>query len=199
MLCGMSIRWLILWLCSLAALVPSSASACSCKPLSKAEIIDWSAAVFRGRVLSVESPGMLDFKWPPDMWIVRLEVITAWKGSPEPELVVITEQDGTACGVPFEKGVEYLVFAAPSSPDAPLWTSSCHYTGEFSPKSPQLKYIEEHLTPLPLKPKSPAASSCTATGAGPFWAAPLLLAALLRGRGRKSTDPSSVLRAREQE
>jgi hypothetical protein len=181
----MSIRWLILWLCSLAALAPSSASACSCNFLSEAEIIDWSAAVFRGRVLSVDSPGMLDFKWPRGMWIVRLEVITAWKGPAEPELVVITAMEGTACGALFTKGVEYLVFAAPLSPDAPLWTSSCHYTGEFRPGSPQVKYLEEHLTPLPLKPKSPAASSCTVTGAGPFWATPLLLAALLRGRGRR--------------
>jgi hypothetical protein len=180
----MSIRWLILWICSLAALLPSSASACSCNFLPDAEVINWSKEVFRGRVLSLERPGTFDFKYPKSMWIVRLEVITAWKGSGDPELVVITSMDGTACGVPFKKGVEYLVFAAPRSAVAPLWTSWCQYTEEFRPESSHMKYIEEHLPKLILKPKSSAASSCAATGAGPSWAALWLLAAALIRRQR---------------
>jgi hypothetical protein len=182
----MSIRWLSLLLCSLALLLPSSASACMCLPKPEAEIIDGSEAVFWGRVVSVERPGTFDFKWPKGMWIIRFKVITAWKGSGDSELVLASDNGGSDCGIPFKKGVEYLVFAAPRSPGEPLWTSYCHSTEEFRPDSSLMKYINKHLTPLPLKPKPPpAASSCAATGAHPSWAALWLLAtAALIGRQR---------------
>lgn len=187
----MSIRWLILCLCSLATLWPSSASACMCLPMSEAEVIKQSEAVFWGRVVSVEKPGMFDFKWPKGMWIVRFTVIAAWKGSGEPELVLASDNGMSDCGIRFKTGMEYLVLAAPRPSGGPLWTSGCQFTEEFRPDSPLLKYINKNLPPVPLKPPAPpAASSCAATGTSPSWAALWLLAALLQGRARRSTAAS---------
>jgi MYXO-CTERM domain-containing protein len=182
---------LILWLCPLAVLLPTSASACSCNPAEEIPaLIERSDAVFRGRVLSVSSAGMFDFKWPSHAWIVRFEVLTSWKGLTETETVVLTAKDSTACGISFDKDVEYLVFASSRGSGGHLWTSTCDRTDEIRPKSETLQHLETHLPPLTLKPKSPPTSSCATTGASPAWAM-LLLVGLLYPRRRRRFRASS--------
>jgi uncharacterized protein (TIGR03382 family) len=171
---GMRALCLILWLSPLAVLLPTNASACLCNPREEiTSIIERSDAVFRGRVLSILSAGRFNSKWPSYAWIVRFEVLTAWKGLTETETVVLTHKVGTSCGIPFKKDVEYLVFAASRDSEGNLWTSVCDRTDD----------VETHLPPLTLKPKSPPASSCAATGASLAWPV-LLLVGLLYPRRR---------------
>ncbi|MDY7230352.1 hypothetical protein [Hyalangium rubrum] len=187
----MHLRWLLPLLFALAVLMPVRASACMCNIQDKPEeVVQRSEAIFRGRVVSITRTGRFTFgKWSSVPRVVRFEVITAWKGPAEAELAV-GDSFPDGCGMPFQEGVEYIVFAAPRPSGGVLWTSMCHHTQEFSPTAEYVKYVEAHLPPLPLKPKgSSNESSCSSTGAHALPPVLLLIAGqlvLLSWRARRA-------------
>jgi hypothetical protein len=102
------------------ALAPlQSAFACSCvqphPPLVELANHD---AVFAGRVVDVVVSGQ--------QAVARLEVLACWKGGVAGTVVVTTPASSAACGVGFEPGSEYLVYATDS---AGLRASLCSRTG----------------------------------------------------------------------
>jgi hypothetical protein len=88
---------------------PRSARACSCAETDLATRQDAAAAVFEGRVRSIVREGNAEVG--PARLRVTLEVVQTWKGADVEEIVVTTMSDSAACGVPFEEGRSYLVFA----------------------------------------------------------------------------------------
>ncbi|KLH95829.1 hypothetical protein AA984_28610 [Brevibacillus formosus] len=98
---------------------PIPASACSCaRPPDPLTAKDRSAAVFTGKVLQVnERTDWL--RWLP-FWDkperggfdVIFEVQSTWKGVDQTQVQIVTSGLGGACGIPFQPGQEYLVYAS---------------------------------------------------------------------------------------
>ncbi|MCM3145047.1 hypothetical protein [Brevibacillus sp. MER 51] len=98
---------------------PFPASACSCaRPPDPLTEKDQSAAVFTGKVLQVnERTDWL--RWLP-FWDkperggfdVIFEVQSTWKGVDQTQVQIVTSGLGGACGIPFQPGQEYLVYAS---------------------------------------------------------------------------------------
>jgi hypothetical protein len=97
--------------------------ACSCGFLNTEKNLQFSNAVFTGRVIAIAknpnpSPvGLLDDT------LVTLFVMTSWKGVDEPLMVVKTNLSEASCGYDFEIGRDYLIFAY--GKEKPLSTGLC--------------------------------------------------------------------------
>ena len=145
---------LLATLSALAALKPSPLAACSCDFASVEWLLERSACVFRGVVVRVEHPGLRTvvrdgestLVWDPGVLIRNSLTPTAsWKGD-LPDTVTIHALDvETACGVRFEVGKEYLVFAMAVRDTHTYWgkwpddtvfpvlaTTRCHRSAEVS-------------------------------------------------------------------
>jgi hypothetical protein len=89
-----------------------SAWACSCSaPVTTAEALNRSTAVFKGKVVKITIP--------TSDWIgltrtgaqrVTFQVLKQWKGPSEENAVVVTRLTAEGCGMPFEEQKEYLVY-----------------------------------------------------------------------------------------
>lgn len=81
------------------------ANACSCLPPPPPRTaLEQSSAVFSGKVISLEpKPGLVR---------VTFEVYDRWKGISRAKIAVTTPEHSAACGINFEIGKEYLVYAA---------------------------------------------------------------------------------------
>ncbi|WP_409175551.1 hypothetical protein [Brevibacillus fortis] len=98
---------------------PFPASACSCaRPPDPLTAKDQSAAVFTGKVLQVDE--RTDWlRWLP-FWDkperggfdVIFEVQSTWKGVDQTQVQIVTSGLGGGCGIPFQPGQEYLVYAS---------------------------------------------------------------------------------------
>jgi hypothetical protein len=94
---------------------PDCASACSCAlpPGTQKERVERalssSEAVFSGEVAAIEKEAATSRH--PGTVTVALRVSEEWKGPERGTLKVSTASQESACGFPFEKGREYLVYA----------------------------------------------------------------------------------------
>ena len=66
--------------------------------------LEEAAAVFSGRVIAIVPYGTNSVN-------VTIMVRTIWKGDVEKEVRVTTLKSSNACGFPFRKGEEYLIYA----------------------------------------------------------------------------------------
>ena len=101
----MAYRWIALLVCLVAAIAPTQVSACGLVVATPAEHADAAEAIFRGRVLSIDPPGLF---WDRYSMTAHIQVITSWKGAVEAQVEV---KGDTVCGPGFTVGSEYLVFA----------------------------------------------------------------------------------------
>ena len=94
------------------------AYACSCAdPGSPVDALETSAAVFAGRVVSIEGgfdPDKAPYS-PEDRTTVEFEVGAVWKGVVHERMYVTTRPDGASCGFAFVEGEEYVVYAHDSA------------------------------------------------------------------------------------
>ena len=91
----------------LALLVaPEPAHACSCVQVPPAQAMAEHDAVFEGRVLSVEPASD-----PSQVMTATLEVVQHWKGVETEQVTVSTAAMESVCGVSFEVGTSWLVYA----------------------------------------------------------------------------------------
>lgn len=124
---------------SLVFLGASPARACSCAGTwDTKEEFRRSDAVFSGEVVEVgelpaeqwnpKDPGM------PLLAPVTFDVKGAWKGVAGDSVVVHGQGPGASCGLDFERGETYLVFAggAGEDGDGPLQTGLCSSTRQAS-------------------------------------------------------------------
>jgi hypothetical protein len=109
-------------------LIASPVMACDCKPLPAVpEAFKRSAAVVDATVVSVRDRdvGMRKLKvWfqtrfgsapvaaSDDGSAVTLKVHEMWKGEPRSEIIMYTQPDEAACGLPMRPGQRYLIYAS---------------------------------------------------------------------------------------
>lgn len=93
-------------------LLPETVYACSCAPPpSVQEELKRSHEVFVGQVLEVKQQKHGRYVTNAALF----EVNQVWKGKPETQKIIYTGTGGGDCGIYFEKGKSYLVYAHPSS------------------------------------------------------------------------------------
>jgi hypothetical protein len=117
--------------------------ACTCAaPATSAEGFKRSSVVFKGKVKEINRP----------LWArlgvstsgshrVTFEVFKQWKGSPVSNIDVITRLTGEACGFPFEKNKEYLVYVVSEPKD--LQTGICTGTKIVADAGTEMKQLDE--------------------------------------------------------
>lgn len=115
-----------IFLVALVALTANSlaASACSCAPPPAPKIaLQQAGAVFSGTVTSVKREALTLH--------AQFEVAQKWKGVEGKTVTVVTSESSASCGVNFESGKKYLVYALKNADDAagaPLRTNLCTRT-----------------------------------------------------------------------
>ncbi|HYM81769.1 MAG TPA: hypothetical protein VEY91_10230 [Candidatus Limnocylindria bacterium] len=97
--------------------------------------LERSVAIYTGVVLTVE-PHPSDPNW----WVrVGLRPVSMWRGEMAEILYVVTPINEAACGVHFEIGTEYLVFAYPAVwPGSDPSTHLCGRTHATYPGDPDI-------------------------------------------------------------
>ncbi len=100
---------------SLLPLAPTSASACSCAPATPKQYARWADVVFTGVVQEVSETET------ERITLFRVRVL--YKGKAPRHTEVHSGVQESACGVRFNDGSKYTIFADRS--DGELWTSLC--------------------------------------------------------------------------
>jgi|GEM_PF-1872231 len=114
-----------------AALPITKAYACSCAaPPSVHEAVQQSAAVFSGKVISIQEKQGLIFS-SADPVTVTLSVKRIWKGEPAQESRVLTALSEASCGYGFQPNKDYLVYAGQDD-EGRLVTTLCSRTKPLS-------------------------------------------------------------------
>ncbi|GAA1516358.1 hypothetical protein GCM10009677_57090 [Sphaerisporangium rubeum] len=189
----------ILLVTAALAVAPGTACACSCAPLKPAAQMREAAAVFTGTVVtSREIGGGPEGITPPVVFTFQADQV--YKGRATATFQVATNRDSAACGVNFETGRRYLVFAAsgPSGllavdPGVDLTTSLCAGNQQVRPGTGPLRPADgvpagsplpaDLLTALgtPGRPEDQAASPAAPPSPGETPASP-----------EQSPEPSSL-------
>lgn len=124
-------------------LVTSLAEACKCRPPGPPkESADASDAVLVGKVTKVEEVNELHRR-------ITLAVTTSYKGPTKKEAVIYTSTSSASCGVEFEKGKSYIVYATESlqGKDKVLTTNTCTRTRTLDDAKEDLKDLGEGTKP----------------------------------------------------
>ena len=136
------------WLLAIAVLAclwttEAPAGACSCGESSPPCQATWeAAAVFVGEVLSVQ-----DGDPPPDRRgiidgsrQVTFRVLEGFRGVSTSRVLVFTDGNRSSCGMDFQKGATYLVYAARFM-EGSLYTHMCSRTKPVAAASADLEYL----------------------------------------------------------
>lgn len=84
---------------------PKRADACSCmRPPAPLTALEQATAVFAGKVTSINQTEAYNLQ-------ITFQVSQTWKGEAEKTLVVDTPLNSAMCGIYFEIGEKYLVYA----------------------------------------------------------------------------------------
>ncbi len=99
---------------ALSAPCPPASARCSCiPPVPPRQALGQADAVFAGRVVSVTERAEEDPGHPGGPHLeVRIVPVRRWKGALPDTVTVRTANNSAACGFAFERGAEYLVYAA---------------------------------------------------------------------------------------
>jgi hypothetical protein len=126
---------------------PAAALACSClEPPPPRQALEQSTSVFTGRVTEIRP---VQGRGGLAVHRVTLEVTSSWKGVRRRKAVVVTADNSAACGYPFEKGAEYLVYAK-KFPGHGLSTNLCTRTARLDEAKDDLRELRRGRSPLPL-------------------------------------------------
>jgi hypothetical protein len=123
--------------------------ACSCATRTLAEEFRTSDAVFSGEVVSIEENELSPDAIPP-LGRVTFEIRKSWKGVSEESVAVYGQGDEASCGIDFEKGRNYLVYAYRlNEENTPLETSFCDATKPLTEAEGDLRLLGAPTTVLP--------------------------------------------------
>ena len=148
-----------LWLASF----PGQSHACSCAyPYTPSEALERSAAVFAGKVVSIEGSAVNRTGMYPTT--VEFEVSTVWKGPGHRTMRMRTPGINNSCHFPFQEGVEYLVYSLNGSnvnwcsPVRPLSEAA----GDLAVlgEGQVLSQTETATPPVPKATEQPTGSGC---------------------------------------
>ena len=137
--------------------------ACSCAyPGTPSEALERSAAVFAGQVVSIEHGNN---RGGLDSVTVEFHVSTVWKGPSEQTIRMKSPGAHNSCHVPFQVGVEYLVYSLHGlevnwcSPVRPLSEAA----GDLAELGPGRAPSEGVPDATPVVPGQPAGGGCSAS------------------------------------
>jgi len=130
---------------ALIAAQPTCAYACSCRPPgTPAEERDQADAVFLGTVVDVKAPNEV-LMGGGDAVAVTFKTATVWKGKITQRLVLTTPGSSASCGVGFEAGKDYIVYARIS--DGALSTTLCSRTSPVENAADDIAILGQGQTP----------------------------------------------------
>ena len=109
---------------SVDAVLPSAANACSCAQLPREQAFATATDVFEGRVLSIRIDAS------DHSTVVELNVVRTWKGARSERATIVTAQNSSICGYPFQENTSYLVYA--TTADGVMRTQLCTRTNPMS-------------------------------------------------------------------
>lgn len=142
-------RWLFVAGTALAlslSLTPR-ALACKCMMPEPQAAKEQAAAVFEGRVTSVEKLG--GAAEGMGKLVVTLALVRTWKGLENEETVKVRTNDSTAaCGIDFEEGKSYLVYASQGAEG--LEAFACGRTRPMAHASDDLAALGGGVTPVKI-------------------------------------------------
>jgi hypothetical protein len=162
--------------------LPQTCFACSClAPPPPTEAAADAAAVFQSEVIRVEQ---VRGTTGAEHRRVTLRVSKVWKGNFTAELLVYTANDSAACGIAFQQGTEYVIYAGVSdgtdfsgTPANSLVTGLCDRTRPVTEAADDLATLGPGQPPTPAMPNTSAGTSGTVTSSG------IIPAELLIGSG----------------
>lgn len=126
---------IVLLALSLILFVAAEAQACSCRaPDPPKDEFERTDAVFTGVVVSIKDTG--DFQK-----VVKLRLLTVWKGPAVFVVEVLTGRDGVSCGFYFEVGTAYVIYAHQSD-EGQLSTNICTRTNSTENAAEDLAFLE---------------------------------------------------------
>ena len=124
-----------------AFVICDRAHACTCAgPPSPMEAFDASAAVFAGKVISVESTGGTG-SMCTDVVIVTMTSDASWKGPTLPVMKLRTPANDGCCGLNFAVGVPYLIYATNSTYFGGLSAMLCSRTRTLATAEEDLEWL----------------------------------------------------------
>ena len=143
---GAYVAPIVVWI----MLLGGEAFACSCPDFAENTLanrvnaaLKQADAVFTGEVITVsEKPG----PYPYRHLEVEVSLTSVWKGDLTRTLTISTGRNGAACGVSFEKGETYLVYASNStwySSEGSLTAGLCGRTRRISKATDDLLLLGE--------------------------------------------------------
>jgi hypothetical protein len=125
-----------------------SAHACSCAGAPLEEHVRTSDAVFSGEVAGIDqndlSPGP-----GPRLGKVTFDVSDVWKGVSEDPVAVHGQGPEATCGIDFEEGESYLVYAYRSNGGGALQTDLCNPTKPLAAAERDLQLLGPPDATLP--------------------------------------------------
>ncbi|MGA2581563.1 MAG: hypothetical protein ABSH24_36900 [Bryobacteraceae bacterium] len=100
--------------------------ACSCVGPTPVCSVYWSTSVlFLGHVVRIEHVD------GPREYLVHFDVTSSYRGAPGEQAVIHTPDQGSACGLEFAEGHDYLIYAY-AAPNGDLGTGHCSRTHEVA-------------------------------------------------------------------
>jgi hypothetical protein len=154
---------LVALLAALAVLfaLPQTCFACSClAPPPPTEAAADAAAVFQGEVVRVEQGRGTT---GAEHRRVTLRVSKVWKGTVAADTLVYTANDSAACGIAFQQGTEYIIYARMSdganfsgTPANSLATGLCDRTRPVAEAADDLAALGPGQPPTPGMPNTGA-------------------------------------------
>ena len=130
-------------LAALFVLAPSGAHACSCVQTSPEVALAEHDAVFEGRVLEVEPASS-----PAGRLRATLEVVQHWKGVETERVVVTTAAMESTCGVAFEVGTSWLIYA--DLEEGELRTGLCSRTRRIEDAAEDVASLGAGVVPVEI-------------------------------------------------
>lgn len=128
-----------------------AAHACTCINIPGAEEgLRTSDAVFAGEATDIEADYLAPGNGPP-LGRVVFDVTESWKGVPEEPVVAYGQGPGASCGLDFDEGKSYLVYAyrTGDGPDDHLETNLCTATKPLSEARDDLRVLGSPPDALP--------------------------------------------------
>ena len=132
----------LVWAIAAIASAPGPAVACSCLPPPPQRALAAADAVFVGTVVNrTPTPWRVTDGRTWDGFAVEFVVAEWWKGGGDRQAIVVTGEGRGDCGVPFEVGQAYLVFAYLDDAGR-LSTNICTGTGSLAGSVPTIRELE---------------------------------------------------------
>ena len=129
-----------LFISNFTLVYPEKTYACSCAGVTPSEAFEMSESVFVGKVLNTkqerEQEGIVGTISYRDANL--FEVTQVWKGDNQSQIIVYDNED--SCGIEFEIGKSYLVYASKDK-NGELYTGLCNRTTEVSNAGEDLKFL----------------------------------------------------------